>query len=100
MMVRHVVTDREKREEGRREEKVYERRDEETIVITFQHEGRVKVEGNEVRFSVDGEVFMDRGYWLNQMHEARVKLKVIEEERDELDLEEEAIVGVDCGVLK
>jgi hypothetical protein len=96
-MMRGVVADGEKRDEGRKVERVCERRGEETMVIPFRREGWVKVEGNEEWFSADGEVFMDRGYWY--WHEAGVKLEVIEEERDELDLEEEAIVGVDCGVM-
>ena len=60
----------------------------------------MKVEGDEMMFTVDGEVFLDGNCWLNGRHEAEVKLEVIEEECIEVKLEEGIIEGVECEVLK
>ena len=95
-----ALEDEEDREDGRKVEKECEGIEEETIVLPFRREGFVKVEGDEMMFSADGEVFMDGNCWLNGRHEAEVKLEVTEEDCIEVKLEEGIIEGVEREVLK
>ena len=87
------------REEGRKVESGCAMRvmdDEEILVIPCQRQGWVKSEGAEM-FSYDVEVFMEEGYWWRQTHVAKVKLEMIEEENDVLEVME--MVIEDVGVV-
>ena len=90
------MSEKRDREEGRKVESGCTKRvmdDEEILVIPCQRQGWVKTEGAEM-FSYDGEVFLEEGYWWRQTHEAKVKLEMIEEENEVLEVMEMGIEDV------